>query len=106
MYYCSSHPLIPNQHPPVGAVCKNPKELFSGTPTPIHLAPRKEGPGIWPDIFLYSNVGGSVIISHDMLLDVEKMTPFENKQIIFFRWMRPPPQIEKNTSLTKRGQWN
>ena len=26
--------------------CLNPKGLLSGTPTPIHLAPRKEGPGI------------------------------------------------------------
>ena len=101
MYYCSSHPLIPNQHPPVGVVCKNPKELFSGTPTPIHLAPLGGSRNM--EIFLYSNVGGSVIISHDMLLDVEKMTPFENKQIIFFRWMRPPPPDWKKHITHKKG---
>ena len=27
--------------------CLNPKGLLSGTPTPIHLAPRKEGPGMF-----------------------------------------------------------
>ena len=46
--------IFPNtyQHPPRGGVWTvrdcflNRKGLLSGTPTPIHLAPRKEGPGI------------------------------------------------------------